>query len=43
VRRRKAAGLGITLADKKIVVAKSSNHFRHHFRAIGDRMINVAT
>ncbi|MEO7027116.1 MAG: M81 family metallopeptidase [Caulobacteraceae bacterium] len=36
-------GLGVDLAGKKIVVVKSSNHYRNHFAALTPHLINVAT
>ncbi len=36
-------GLGIDLREMSIVVVKSSNHYRDHFRALTDNLINVAT
>jgi len=36
-------GLGIDLADKKIVAVKSSQHFQTGFAPIADRIIHVAT
>ena len=36
-------GLGIDLAGKRVVVVKSSNHYRNHFKALSSRLVNVAT
>ena len=36
-------GLGFELAGKKVVVVKSSNHYRNHFGALTPHLINVAT
>jgi microcystin degradation protein MlrC len=36
-------GLGIDLSDKRLIVVKSSYHFRQHFAAVADRTIQVAT
>ena len=34
-------GLGISLGDKRIIVAKSSQHYKEKFSALTDRLINV--
>ena len=36
-------GLGIDLSEKRLIAVKSSYHFRQHFSAIADRIIQVAT
>ena len=36
-------GLGVDLARKRIVVVKSSNHYRNHFAALTPHLVNVAT
>ena len=36
-------GLGVELAAKRVVVVKSSNHYRNHFGALTPHLVNVAT